>query len=128
MSNLEVIKFGSEDIENEVAKLNEKEIDDLAFGAIEIDKNGKILRYNSAESSITGRKKEDVIGKNFFDEVAPCAKTEQFYGKFKEGVKNGNLNVIFEYVFDYKMVPTKVKVHMKKSLVGETYWIFVKRL
>ena len=128
MSNLEVITFGAEDIENEIAKLSDQEIDNLAFGAIEVDKTGKILRYNTTEATITGRKKEDVIGKNFFDEVAPCAKTEQFYGKFKEGVEKGNLNVIFEYIFDYKMAPTKVKVHMKKSLFGDTYWIFVKRL
>jgi len=31
-------------------------------------------------------------------------------------------------VFDYNMAPTKVKVHMKKALVGDTFWVFVKRV
>jgi photoactive yellow protein len=35
---------------------------------------------------------------------------------------------MFEYVFDCRMAPTKVKIHMKKALVGDSYWIFVKRL
>ena len=125
---MEVVKFGSENIENVLAKMNEKQIDNLAFGAIQLDKDGVILIYNATESEITGRKPEDVIGKNFFREVAPCTRRPEFYGKFKEGVAKGELNTLFEYEFDYKMNPVKVKVHMKKALVGDTYWIFVKRI
>ena len=90
-------------------------------------RSGKILKYNAAEGDITGRKSTDVIGKNFFTDVAPCTDTPEFSGKFKEGVASGNLNVMFEYKFDYKMLPTKVKVHMKSALDGNSYWIFVKR-
>jgi photoactive yellow protein len=35
---------------------------------------------------------------------------------------------MFEYVFDYKMTPTKVKIHMKKAISDGSFWIFVKRL
>ncbi len=125
---MEIIKFESDDIENELAALNDKEIDTLAFGAIQVDRAGKILSYNSTESEITGRKPEDVIGKNFFGEIAPCTRTKEFQGRFVEGVKKGELSTMFEYTFDYKMNPTRVKVHMKKALVGDTYWILVKRV
>ncbi len=125
---MNVVKFGSENIANILSDMDEKQIDDLAFGAIELDREGKILRYNSAESELTGRKPEDVIGKNFFDEIAPCTKRPEFYGRFRDGVEQGDLNTLFEYEFDYKMNPTKVKVHMKKSLTGDSYWIFVKRI
>jgi photoactive yellow protein len=128
MSNLNLISFGQSDIDNVLKNLSAKDVDNLAFGAVEITADGTILKYNAAEAGITGRKKEDMIGKNFFNDVAPCTKTDQFYGKFKEGVAKGDLNVMFEYTFDYNMAPTKVKVHMKKALVGDTYWIFVKRL
>ncbi|MBN2886915.1 MAG: photoactive yellow protein [Chromatiaceae bacterium] len=120
--------FGSDDIANQLARMNDSQIDNLAFGAIQLDSTGKILKYNIHEGDITGRKPEEVIGKNFFNEVAPCTKTPQFYGAFREGVSSGDLNAMFEYEFDYKMQPTKVKVHMKKALAGDTYWIFVKRL
>ncbi|MGQ9832114.1 MAG: photoactive yellow protein [Thermochromatium sp.] len=125
---MDIVAFGSDDIENKLAKMTPEQIDSLAFGAIELDAKGNILKYNVQEGEITGRDPKSVIGKNFFDEVAPCTKTDTFYGAFQAGVKAGNLNTLFEYQFDYKMKPTKVKVHMKKALSGDTYWIFVKRL
>lgn len=125
---MDLVAFGSDDIENKLAKMNESQIDGLAFGAIELDAQGNILKYNVKEGDITGRDPKSVIGKNFFNEVAPCTKTDRFFGAFKAGVKDGNLNSLFEYEFDYKMQPIKVKVHMKKALTGDSYWVFVKRL
>lgn len=128
MKELDVIAFGKSDIENSLDKMSPGEIDKLAFGAIELDKNGTILKYNSAEGAITGRNPADVIGKNFFRDVAPCTSKAAFKGVFDAGVKADNLNTMFEYVFDYNMKPTKVKVHMKRSINGGSYWVFVKRL
>ncbi len=124
---MEVIRFDAHDIENTLSKMSDLQIDKLAFGAIQVDRNGKIMTYNMAEGEITGRNPKEVIGKNFFNEVAPCTNTKEFYGKFAEGVKKGDLSTMFEYEFDYKMKPVKVKVHMKKAIVGDTYWILVKR-
>lgn len=125
---MEMIRFGSDDIENTLAKMQDSQLNDVAFGAIQLDAQGKIIKYNAAEGDITGRKPEEVIGKNFFRDVAPCTNSKEFKGRFDEGVKSGNLNTMFEYVFDYEMKPTSVKVHMKKALTGESYWVFVKRL
>ena len=125
---MDIVKFGTEDIDNVLSNLDETSVDELAFGAVQLDRNGTILSYNMAEGDITGRNPEDVKGKNFFDEVAPCTKSKEFYGRFKEGVDSGSLNALFEYVFDYKMQPTKVKVHMKKAMMDDSYWVFVKRL
>ncbi|MGS2744453.1 photoactive yellow protein [Halomonas sp. LS-001] len=125
---MERVHFGSDDIENSLASMDDKKLDSLAFGAIQLDKDGNILQYNAAEGSITGRDPKSVIGKNFFKEVAPCTQGKEFEGRFREGVKNDDLNTMFEYVFDYKMQPTKVKIHMKKAISGSTYWVFVKRL
>lgn len=124
---MEIVKFGQDDIQNVMAQLSNAEVDSLAFGAIELDASGKILQYNQSESEITGRNPEDVIGKNFFKDVAPCTNTPEFAGRFHDGVAKGDLSVQFEYVFDYKMNPTKVKIHMTKSITGDNYWIFVKR-
>lgn len=125
---MEIINFDANDIENSLSKMNEQQIDNLAFGAIQLDETGKILTYNAAEADLTGRNAKEVIGKNFFDEVAPCTKTKEFYGRFVKGVKEGNLSTMFEYNFDYKMKPLRVMVHMKKAIIGDTYWILVKRL
>ena len=128
MSDLELVGFNKTDIDNVLNRMAEKDIDKLAFGAIELDRNGTVLKYNAAEGAITGRNPAAVIGKNFFREVAPCTSEPAFKGVFDAGVRADNLNTMFEYVFDYQMKPTKVKVHMKKALSGGNFWIFVKRV
>lgn len=122
------IRFNSNALKRKLASMSQKDMDELSFGAVEIDEKGKILRYNKAEGEITGRDPKEVIGQNFFKDVAPCTDSDEFAGKFSDGVKKGSLDTIFEYTFDYKMRPTKVKVHMIKSPSDDTYWIFVKRI
>jgi photoactive yellow protein len=126
--SLSVIAFGKAEVDNVLSKMSSKEIDELAFGAIQLDGQGKILRYNEAEAQITGRSASAVIGTNFFRDVAPCTNTPKFKGVFDAGVRADNLNTMFEYVFDYKMNPTKVKIHMKKAISDGSFWIFVKRI
>ncbi len=125
---MEIVKFDQSDIENVLANMSSSEIDGLAFGAVQLDQQGKILQYNSAESDITGRNKDDVIGKNFFTDVAPCTKTPEFFGQFEQVVAGKKDSVLFSYTFDYNMAPTKVSVHIKKALTGDSIWVFVKRI
>ena len=127
-ASLDTVSFGKNDIENSLSKMNDAQLNELSFGAIEVDAAGKILKYNAAEGAITGRDPKAAVGKNFFREVAPCTNRPQFKGVFDEGVKKGDLNILFEYVFDHQMKPTKVKIHMKKAILGNSYWIFVKRV
>lgn len=123
-----MVKFDSENPANELAQMSDAEIDELAFGAIEVDGSGRILRYNAAEGDISGRDPSEVIGKDFFTEVAPCTDTEDFRGRFREGVESGNLDLQLNYTFDYQMTPTQVRVKMQQSPWKDNYWIFVKRL
>ncbi len=125
---LNIVGFGKDDIDNVLSRMTAREVDQLAFGAVQLDAKGNILQYNAAEASITGRNQKDVIGKNFFRDVAPCTSTPAFKGVFDKGVRENNLNTMFEYTFDNKMAATKVKIHMKRAIAGDSYWIFVKRL
>ena len=111
-----------------VEKLSARELDELPFGAIQLDADGKILSFNAHEAKLTGRDPALVIGRNFFTEVAPCTRRPEFYGRFQDGVARGALSVVFDYVFDYRMNPTRVRVHMKKAIAGDTYWVLVKRM
>ena len=62
-----IVGFGRTDIDNVLARLTAQEIDQLAFGAVQLDAKGTVLQYNAAEASITGRKREDVIGRYMQD-------------------------------------------------------------
>jgi photoactive yellow protein len=97
LENLNVVAFGKNDIENVLGKMTEGEIDRLAFGAVQLDASGRVLSYNAAETGITGRAAASVIGRNFFTDVAPCTDTPAFKGVFDAGVRDDNLNTMFEY-------------------------------
>lgn len=120
---------GSEVGRNEIERIQnftEQQLDTLPFGAIRLDREGKILSFNQAEADLSGRKKENVIGKSFFLEVAPCTNVQDFAGRFREGVTRGDLHATFPYVFDYLMDPRKVWVTLFYSQETDTAWVFVR--
>ncbi len=126
---MEIVAFGSKDIENALASMETDDLDNLPFGAIQLDGQGKIIKYNQTEGEICNRDPKEVLGRNFFTDVAPCTNTRGFKGKFDEGVQSGQLNTLFQYTFDYNMKPTRVNVHLKKaSNQQDRYWVIVKRL
>lgn len=127
-NTMKTLAFGKADVENVLAKMDASQLDKLAFGAVEVDAAGRIIKYNAVEGAITGRDPKLAVGKNFFTEVAPCTNRAEFKGVFDKGVRDNNLNTLFEYVFDHQMKPTKVRIHMKRALTGNSYWIFVKRV
>lgn len=124
---MEVIKFGSDDLENRLAT-DPSRAELLPFGAILVDQQGEVLRFNHVESGISGRNTADVVGRNFFNDVAPCAKGQVFYNHFFRAVADGHVNTMFDYQFDYKMKATNVRIHMKSADASRGIWIFIKRV
>jgi len=106
--------------------LTTNELDELPCGAIQLDPSGKILKFNEYESNLAQLGKDSVIGKNFFKEVAPCTDVQEFYGRFKEGVLNKELNTKFRYHFAFKQNPRNVLVNLFYSNMTNTVWVFVR--
>ena len=52
---MRIVKFSADNVANELADITDEELDGLAFGAIELDRTGRILRYNAAEADISER-------------------------------------------------------------------------
>jgi chemotaxis family two-component system sensor kinase Cph1 len=109
-----------------IDRMSEQELDALPFGAIRLDKDGKILAYNRTESKLTGRDPKRVIGRNFFTDVAPCTNVQSFAGRFREGVARGDMHVIFPYRFDFEMAPRDVTVTLFYSQQTGSAWVFVR--
>lgn len=110
----------------QIDRMSEQELDGLPFGAIRLDKDGKILSFNMTESKLTGRDPKRVIGRNFFTEVAPCTNVQDFAGRFREGVAREELHIIFPYRFDFQMAPRDVTVTLFYSKQTSTAWVFVR--
>ena len=109
-----------------ITRMSEEQLDQLPFGAIRLAKDGTILAFNMTEAAITGRQKEKVIGKNFFNEVAPCTNVQMFAGRFREGVAKQELHAIFPYRFDFEMAPRDVTVTLFYSKQTDSAWVFVR--
>ena len=109
---MEYITFEGVNLAELLPRIPDAAKDAMPFGMVKLDLTGKILEYNMAEGELTGVDPKWAIGKNFFDDVALCTKTQAFYGKFLEGVERGFLNSVFDYTFDHGLVATRVKVHM----------------
>ncbi len=78
---------GPVDALERLAALTQEEVDELPYGFVVLDGEGKILLYNRYESRLSRIAPERVIGKNFFKDVAPCTRVEAFYGRFKQLVE-----------------------------------------
>ncbi len=118
--------FITPEIKSKLANLTRQEADAMPFGIVKLDENGKILLYNKYESDLAGVPVEKAEGRNFFTDVAVCTNNRLFFGRFKDGVGKGDLDISFNYVFTYKMKPTNVVVHLYHDKSSKTNWVFVK--
>ena len=134
---MNIFQYEGVDLSEVVARLPSDERNVLPFGLVKLDKTGLILEYNMAEAEISGIRPQDVIGKNFFLDVAICTQRPEFYGIFRQAMDgSGFINQIFNYEFQnarYAAVhePVKVKVHMfsgPDSSGQQIVWVMVKRL
>lgn len=123
---MEKFDYITVDVGSIVNRIPEKSKDNVPFGLIKLDKTGKVLEYNMAQAMIAGISPEQAIGQNFFLDLAVCTQRPEFFGKFKEGVDLGLLNTVFDFTFDLRMSPTRVRVHM--VLVQGFVYLMVKKL
>lgn len=119
-------KFIDTNTLGKLGTLTQSEADAAPFGIVKVDQNGKILLYNKYESELANVPIQTAVGKNFFTEVAICTNNRIFYGRFKEGMVTGDLDIAFNYVFTYKMKPTNVVIHLYHDKSSDSNWIFVK--
>ena len=80
-------QFG-EPVEN-VETLNDAAANQLPFGFIRLDSEGRIIAYNTEESALSGLSREKVLGKNFFRTVAPCTCVDEFEGTLRRMMASG---------------------------------------
>lgn len=113
------------EILHEVDGLTPAQLDSLPFGAIQLDARGQILRFNEYEANLSDRRAPDTVGRNFFQDVAPCTNVREFYGRYREGIEHGELNVSFDYRFAFRQAPRDVRVTLFYSAPTETVWVFV---
>jgi photoactive yellow protein len=112
----------------EMTGMSRRELDRLPIGAIRLDRIGTILQYNAAEAQLASRSREEVLGKNFFTEVAPCTNVQEFAGRFRDNVGSNRPAVAFPYEFKFPGKSMKVMVLMHFEVDTDCGWVFVRTI
>jgi len=110
----------------ELPHLSREVIDALPYGVIQLDDAGVVLLYSRWESEFTGFAVENVEGKSFFSQVAPCTHNMLVMGAFLRGVREGVLDEEIDYTFTYRMEPRLVRLRLLRHQATQTNWITVK--
>jgi photoactive yellow protein len=108
-----------------IESLSPPELDALPFGIIQLDANGVILHYNTYESQLAQLRPEDVIGRDFFREVAPCTDVQAFRGRFVQGVARQQLDERFRYHFPFAKGPRDVLITLFYSAATRSVFVLV---
>jgi photoactive yellow protein len=87
--------------------------DEFAFGLIVMDRSGRVIGYNQAESQLSGLPVPEVTGRNFFVEVGPCTNNYLVAQRYQDQAsEQGELDEQLDYVFTYRMAPTPVRLRL----------------
>jgi photoactive yellow protein len=69
-----------------LATMSIEEVDELPYGFLILDRDGRIQLYNRYESRMSRLAPERVVGRSWFSDVAPCTRVDAFQGRFRRMV------------------------------------------
>jgi photoactive yellow protein len=105
--------FDSADLPDWIATCGEPELDEIDFGVIGFDVDGRVRRYNTTESRLAGLAPERVLGQLLFTSVAPCMNNFMVCQRFEDALRDGApLDETIDYVLTLRMRPIKVKLRL----------------
>lgn len=121
------MNFVPPDVLANLPMMSRSQVDALDFGVVKVKDDCTIELFNRYESELAGLTPEQVEGKRFFGEIAPCTNNRLVKGKFLEGIADGRLDAVIPYTFTYKMKPTNVILHLYRDPMTKTNWVLVKK-
>ncbi|HMB53883.1 MAG TPA: V4R domain-containing protein [Thermoanaerobaculia bacterium] len=114
---------------DDLSKLSAVEIDALPFGYIALAADGTVRRYNRYESDLARTDPRQVLGQNFFRDVAPCTRVQEFEGRFESFVADhdGPRSLAFDFEFRFRHGTQKVAVRFVRSPLEREVIVTVNR-
>jgi photoactive yellow protein len=98
--------------------------DTAPFGIIAMTQDGLVTSYSAAESRLSGLTPAKVVGRHFFNAVAPCANNFMVSHRFET---EPTLDAVVDYVFTFRMQPTKVRLRLLKQPGALRNYLVVER-
>jgi photoactive yellow protein len=102
----------------ELLSLTQEQVDELPFGLITLDPDGTVVGYNRVESELSGLEPQRVLGRNFFEHIAPCTAVKEFAGLYREMVRSGKTQS-WEFNFVFRFAAGDKRVHIQLAYFPE---------
>ncbi len=108
---------------------SDEDLDQLPFGVIGIDREGRACRYNQYEVREARYQPSDVIGRKFFEEVARCMDNRMVAGRLARAVqRNEALDTTIDYVIAFRSAKIKAKLRLLHVPLSPTSYLLLERL
>ncbi|MEL6699059.1 MAG: photoactive yellow protein [Bacteroidota bacterium] len=120
-----IISFDQKNIYPHLDAASAEELDKAEFGIVRLGSGGRIEYMNRYEATLAKLKQEDTMGKHFFTQVAPC--TNNFLVAEKYKAEAGSRDETMDYIFTYRVKPTKVKLRLLTNPQNQYQYLLVKR-
>lgn len=118
--------FDRPDVARILEALSAEEIDRLPFGAIKLDRDDRILFYSQREASGSGMGHQGQVGRNFFEEIAPCFATENFLALVKEARSADDFSMEIYKIGDFADRDAELHIRVV-SVAGGAIWMLIER-
>ncbi len=82
----------------------------LPFGLLELDAHGTVIRYSPAAEQDSPIQRQDVLGRNFFREIAPVEQVSDFQSRFQVFMASGESVQRFTSSFPSEKGQIKVQI------------------
>lgn len=94
--------------------------DALPVGVVVLDQAGLVRAFNKHEEKLANRRRDRVLGRPFFDDVAPCMNVKELAGTFFDKVQSAAIDTRVEFSFPFPHVnqPRDVVVRMQSIVVA----------
>lgn len=122
------LSFDLAELGQQLAGLNDADLDTLDFGVIGFDNDTTVTRYNAIESAAAGLSPQRVLGQPLFTNVAPCMNNFMVAQRFEDAQDAGSLlDTTIDYVLTLRMRPVKVQLRLIAVPGAATRYVLVRR-
>lgn len=114
---------------DDLSHLTAAEIDSLPFGYIALAPDGAIRKYNRFEADLARKDPQEVLGRNFFREVAPCTQVQEFEGRFRDFASGASPEpaLSFDFEFRFRHGTQAVRIGLVRSPLTQEVIVTVNR-
>lgn len=112
-----------------VSELGPDVADRLPYGRIVLDSTNRVISYNRVESDLARRRPEAVVGKNFFEDVAPCTNVAALAGWVASARERGAVDrTELDFIFDFPFGRAFVHLALAYDPANERTVVLVQKL